>query len=444
MKILFSPVGMTDPVSYSNYDEGSLLHISRMYKPEKIVLFFSKEIYELHKIDNRYVLSIETLYKSMNKNVEIEIIKDESLEEVQIFDNFYEIFRETLNDIHYKNPNDEILLNISSGTPAMKNALFVLSKLGNYKMKAIQVDTPTKAANRKFEDNDFDLDAVLEIIAEKSNENIVNRSREAASNNFNYEIKRELIFSQLDSYNYSSALQIARTIEEMLSEKTMNLLNAAYYRSILNIKSMVSFLRKADEDFFRIKGDGEDILEYFLYLKTLKNKEMFLDLIRGITPLVTELFILIIDKNADIKLKNYWKYNYGKKHYVWDEDKLNRDEKGREIVNAIKSKFPYFTYNSFIQNVHLIEIIKNERIIDNQKILDLSLEIRDVEGKLRNRAAHEIIRIDDSLIKRESKFGSDEILDKIFELMKLSGLEIGNNHYDSYDLMNKKIKKSFK
>lgn len=177
MKILFSPVGMTDPVSYSNYDEGSLLHISRMYEPDKIVLFLSKEIYELHKKDNRYVLSIETLYKSMNKNVEIEIIKDESLEEVQLFDNFYEIFRRTLNTIHYKNPDDEILLNISSGTPAMKNALFVLSKLGNYKMKAIQVDTPAKAANRKFEDNDFDLTSVLEMVAEKSNENIVNREK---------------------------------------------------------------------------------------------------------------------------------------------------------------------------------------------------------------------------------------------------------------------------
>ena len=33
-KILFSPVGGTDPISMTNCHDGSLIHICRVYKPE--------------------------------------------------------------------------------------------------------------------------------------------------------------------------------------------------------------------------------------------------------------------------------------------------------------------------------------------------------------------------------------------------------------------------
>ena len=40
-KILFSPVGGTDPVSENNYRDGSMLHICRHYKPDKVILYLS-------------------------------------------------------------------------------------------------------------------------------------------------------------------------------------------------------------------------------------------------------------------------------------------------------------------------------------------------------------------------------------------------------------------
>lgn len=52
------------------------------------------------------------------------------MEEVQVFDTFMKEYREILNDIRDKNPESEIILNVSSGTPAMKSALQILAAMG--------------------------------------------------------------------------------------------------------------------------------------------------------------------------------------------------------------------------------------------------------------------------------------------------------------------------
>lgn len=56
-KVLFSPVGSTDPIS--NQRDGALLHIARVYKPDIIYLYLSKEMCELSDKDNRYIYCLE-------------------------------------------------------------------------------------------------------------------------------------------------------------------------------------------------------------------------------------------------------------------------------------------------------------------------------------------------------------------------------------------------
>lgn len=43
-RILFSPVGGTDPIKYCS--DGSMLHICRHYQPDEVVLYLSKEMTE--------------------------------------------------------------------------------------------------------------------------------------------------------------------------------------------------------------------------------------------------------------------------------------------------------------------------------------------------------------------------------------------------------------
>ena len=51
MKILFSPIGYTDP--WRNNHDAAMLHIVRHYQPEKVVLFFSKSLWEDYQVENK-------------------------------------------------------------------------------------------------------------------------------------------------------------------------------------------------------------------------------------------------------------------------------------------------------------------------------------------------------------------------------------------------------
>lgn len=159
--ILFSPIGKTDPIT--NYCDGSMLHICRVYKPQKVYLYISKEMLEFHHSDDRYRKAINYLAQKEQIEIDIEVIERPNLENVQLFDSFYDEFENILHDIQAENEG-KILLNVSSGTPAMKSALQFLAII-NIDWLPIQVTTPQKGANRnkpEFYDYDFDTEWELD------------------------------------------------------------------------------------------------------------------------------------------------------------------------------------------------------------------------------------------------------------------------------------------
>lgn len=68
--ILFSPVGGTDPIAMANCQDGSLLHICRVYRPSKVILYMSKEILENQAKDDRYRYCLNQLAKKQNRKME--------------------------------------------------------------------------------------------------------------------------------------------------------------------------------------------------------------------------------------------------------------------------------------------------------------------------------------------------------------------------------------
>ena len=110
--ILFSPVGGTDPISMSNYRDGSLIHICRFFRPDKVVLYMSKEILDNHKKDNRYLYCLEKLAELQHRKMTYEMIERPDLVEVQDFDYFYEEFRRIIHRLSKElDDTDRLLLN---------------------------------------------------------------------------------------------------------------------------------------------------------------------------------------------------------------------------------------------------------------------------------------------------------------------------------------------
>ena len=154
--ILFSPVGGTDPIPTTNLKDGSLLHICRVYKPDEVYLYMSKEIYANHLADNRYIYCLDKLYEMHEKEYTYNIEIDEEMENVQDFNVFYDKFRIILNKITEKmDDTDKLIINVSSGTPAMKSGLLVIKTLGELECEMIQVVTPTGSMN-EHRHKDFD------------------------------------------------------------------------------------------------------------------------------------------------------------------------------------------------------------------------------------------------------------------------------------------------
>lgn len=140
--ILFSPVGSTDPIT--NFHDGSLLHICRKYKPEKVYLYLSKEMLAFHEQDDRYCRCLNWLQEKEGFHCDIEIIARPDLVDVQYFDYFYDEFEQEVKKIYQEYPEATILFNVSSGTPAMKSALQFLAATSENMYVPVQVSTPQK------------------------------------------------------------------------------------------------------------------------------------------------------------------------------------------------------------------------------------------------------------------------------------------------------------
>ena len=191
-KYLFSPIGNTDPIKYL-YD-GSMIHICRYYQPDVVYLYLSKEMMENHKKDNRYVKTLELLGKFLHHKFEIHIIENSDMIDVQQYDIFYNEFHRIIAEIEEQKDSEDILLvNMASGTSAMKSALLVMATLSEYRFLPIQVSTPQKKSNLEHEERDeYDVDANWELNMDNE-ETAENRCQEVKCLNLMRLLKIDMI-----------------------------------------------------------------------------------------------------------------------------------------------------------------------------------------------------------------------------------------------------------
>ena len=420
MKILFSPIGMTDPIRF--FKDGALLNITRHYKPDLIYLYMSKEVCELHHADNRYVYCLEQLSVLLGKKYEIKIIERPELEDVQIFDSFLSEFREILNSIHSEYPDDEIILNVSSGTPAMKSSLQILSLTLDYPCVPIQVSTPQKSSNPHCNDEaSLTPDERWEL--NESNDEDDNRCIESGSENLLTEFKKQMVQKLILSYDYPAAYKMAEN-SGVFSQKFKELLSAACSRLKLDYSKINTVFRK-----YGIQCPSEkekiinDISEYLLLLKLKLYKNEYADFVRAITPVLVSLCSVYLKNQCAVDITQYTK-EIKKNFEVWDLTKLQ----GTKILGILNCKYGSLKDESPVSSDSLIEIIY---IMSNDADVKIAASnIRSVEVKIRNSAAHTIVSIKDEDIRSVSGFTSKEIFDMIKKIFTASGYTFRENAYD--------------
>ena len=90
MKVLFSPIGNSDP--WSNDRDGAMLHIVRHYQPDIVVLFFTESIWEGNKnIPGRKNFDWESIILKVSPGTKVNI-KVDNIKYENDFDSYKDLF----------------------------------------------------------------------------------------------------------------------------------------------------------------------------------------------------------------------------------------------------------------------------------------------------------------------------------------------------------------
>lgn len=436
--ILFSPVGGTDPISLSNCHDGSLLHICRNYRPDKVILYMSKEMLDYQEADDRYMYCLTRLDRMQNRNTEYAVIERRELTRVHEFDYFYQDFRGIIREIYDElDDTDTLLINISSGTPAMKSGLLVLQTLGEFPARLIQVATPEKGISEHIH-KDYDVETLWEL-DEDNRDGAANRCNEVKCPTLSKIKKEEIIKKHISVYDYQAALDAADSLSTEENSRYRDLIYLASRRLLLDFSGVDKIIQRTGFNCLPVRTSSErKYFEYALNIDIRLRKKEYVDFVRSITPLVVDLFELILRKQCGIDINRYCDSykNNGAVARKWSTAKLA----GSSVLNALNQCFvsngQQFSGKD-IYSIHLKALI--DGFSQDEQLKRLVENVRSVEGSIRNLAAHEIVSVTEESIKRITGFSPKDIMDMIKDLFNYTGMSIKGNYWDSYDDMNKVI-----
>lgn len=209
MKVLFSPIGNSDP--WRNYRDGAMLHIVRQYQPEYVVLFFTESIWEGNsKVPGAKDYRWEQIIQSISPQTQIEI-KVKAIEEEHDFDSYKEVFYDYISEIEQNYHPDQLLLNITSGTPQMESTLCLEYIIHPNNKSCVQVTTPALSSNvgRNQYANPSEQDEDLKQV-NANEENESNRCREVNIISFRETMIRTQLKSLIENYDYEAALTLTK------------------------------------------------------------------------------------------------------------------------------------------------------------------------------------------------------------------------------------------
>lgn len=408
MKILISAVGDTDPIR--NFHDGPLLHIVRVYRPEKIVLVHSERSLTKH---DKLVKALKSI-----KDYSPEIIQDGGVlpdAQVAIFDKMYD----TVSSIVKKYiSDDEIILNISSATPQIISAMFAVNRISDFNVTAVQVVTPQHKSNEGLRhDNQEDIDTLIETNLDNQSD-YENRTLEDTGMKFSQDLTKRNLKALIDNYDYQGALELLKK-----------------QKSFSNIKELRKKLTEIS-DTIKIQGMPDKIVKAKLSTQAKSALNSYLNIDRNHKQGNIAEVLIRVKSLVEFILENYLN-----NHFL---DVITYKEDGKPFLNASKypeilKKFQEDTkmrgqeyHSGYLSLPAYIGILKFFE--PNHDLLKHIYKIQEI-NQVRNQVAHSLQAFDRKNLKKVSSavFASKQIL--------LASFDIDNHWFSFYEDLNQEIKK---
>lgn len=414
MRILFSPLGDTDPVR-GCYD-GAMLHIVRHYQPEHIVLFYTHDMAEKERHDHRYTRAVQRLAPEC----QIEEVFTE-IRDAHLYESFSRILPQEVLRIRETYPGSTLLLNLSSGTPQMKTVLAMLAS-DMEDCIGVQVAAPARRSNRANEatQDAEDIDALLENNFDNE-EGAENRCEEPPLSAFHYYAERSRILSLIDSYEYAAAGKIARRSALVPPEASL-LLSHAERRSMLLTEEAKAILREyGGKKLFPFTGKTEELVEYFLMMQIDQETGRLSNLMLRMIPFLFGFLMEYVVQNVKIPIHMLCERRKNKQWLV--RGKLEKQE--RELLRYLDRVFTdgyRDTALSFYILYHFCSYVgETGRTGDSVLHAGMMAELEQIKElrDLRNEAAHEIVNVTEDRFRQKVGMGSQEAVSCFCRMLAL-------------------------
>ena len=386
MKILISAVGDTDPIR--NFHDGALVHIARKYRPDKIIIVFSKRT--IGKKDD-----IEKVIRSIDSEYVPEIVCHEPIilnEDVFVFDTMYEQFDAIIQEYYTK--DDDFILNLSSATPQVKSALFVLNRLSEINVKAVQVSSPENDSNAGVgHDDSEDIDALIDINMDNKLD-YIDRTIEDTSEKFKQGLMKKTLRDFIKKYDYKASLELANQLPDFpgLKECRKKLQDIV---DSLDRQAVPQLLQKK-----KWSEEQKKVLNAYLTIDLQKERGNFsegLIRIKNLTEFILEDYI---ENRYPGFLDNY--VNESEKYYlgIWDYRKILKEKNEWNQYKKIKS---VISMNSTRNTVaHKLDPI------DSEELKQLGPVLKTLKG---------LIKVQYQLTEKDFNFYKD-VNKELLELLK--------------------------
>ena len=321
MRVLISAVGDTDP--FRNFHDGALIHIARKYRPEKVILIFSE--HTAKKQGN-----IEKALFSIAPNYEPELIIHDSIisdNEVHIFDVMFQRFSDILQE--YYTQEDEFILNLSSATPQIKSALFVINRLNGINVKAVQVSSPEHASNENIgHDNDENIDELIEV-NEDNKVNFIDRTIEDNAEKFSQALLKKTARDFIEKFDYKAALDILDQLSDFSNLKSVR----------EEIRDVVNCLSKQDVPkglrHKKLKEEEQKILSAYLTIELQRERGNVSESFIRIKNLTEYILKDYIETRYQYLIDNYRKDNHRDYLNLYDYKNLLKTKREFEFIRTI-------------------------------------------------------------------------------------------------------------
>lgn len=350
MKILISGAGTSDPVRGDH--DGGLLHILRFYRPEKVYLFLTDEIQKREKEDQRFELMQKYIQENWD-GYNVSIIQiPVPLSDPSDLDECSKTMEGTIGDILQQHADDEILFNLSSGTPQMKMILSVRVLDARYNCVGIQVKNPEKAAGTTERvGKNYPVEESFYFNKDEEPD-AINRCQEPKMFYLQRKAQEDQLRALLKRYDYAAIRKL-----NLVKARLIPLIDHLSSRSELNTEKAEQYAQTAKQknhDLFSlypyfVKGSRltskyqekrfKALIEYYLAMRNLQKAGQYNDFILRLNPFMVNFEMMYVEKLLPYPLKDIGYTRNGRYFFSRNKMEVKDPKRLQYIEQAIGNRY---------------------------------------------------------------------------------------------------------